>query len=149
MAAVVNADSVRSPNAALARQRARLAESARGLLTGGRNTPETGGALAGCGPLPGTSLPDPSARRPRPARPAAVRPGGTDVSGHERSSRAGVWDDRAGFTPGGRTRQHPLRTRADIPGGPVTCGRALTAHSPRGHQTRYAAVGYHHGPQVT
>jgi hypothetical protein len=34
MAAVVNADSVRSPNAALARQRARLAESARGLITG-------------------------------------------------------------------------------------------------------------------
>ena len=39
MAAVVNADSVRSPNAALARQRARLAESARGLITGERNTP--------------------------------------------------------------------------------------------------------------
>jgi len=37
--AVVNADAGRSPNATLARQRARFAESLRGLITGERNTP--------------------------------------------------------------------------------------------------------------
>ena len=133
---------------------ARLAEWL-GRLSTGNGTAIAGSGLGGGRLAAWHVLARSSVRRPaRLPWPAAVWPGRADARAG--SDGGSVMTARA-FSGQCRTRQHPLRAHAVYraagrrgrpgrPAAPVTAARLLDgARSVVGHQTRYAAVGCHHG----